>query len=133
MIQFWFLSVSYILFTALLILVDSYRRTLSFMLKAKSRIREEKSRLNLHFASGLIIAAGTFAFPVSPGPVILGDAFPAIICIALAVFFRLFYAEKNRERASQYLAANKLRMKRLGFACLAAAAVHFLFPSIVLL
>ena len=133
MIQFWFLSIAYIVFSALFILVDIYRRQLSFMLKAKSRIREEEKKLNLYFLAGIVIAAGTAILPMRPGPAILGDALPSALCLFLAFFMRLFYSEKNRERASQYLTGNKQKMRRLGFACLAAALLHFLFPSFVLL
>ena len=88
MIQFYLLSVFYLLFSALLLLVDSYRRSLSFMLKAKSRIREKQKLLNLYFFSGIAIFLLLLFFPVSPGPQIAGDIVPAVFSLGMAFFFR---------------------------------------------
>ena len=68
-----------------------------------------------------------------PGPVIAGDLVPAVSVLALAFFFRILYSERNRERSDAYLAGKKLRMKKLAYVTLSVAAVHFLFPSFVLL
>lgn len=133
MIQFYLLSVFYLLFSALLLLVDSYRRSLSFMLKAKSRIREKQKLLNLYFFSGIAIFLLLLFFPVSPGPQIAGDIVPAVFSLGMAFFFRILYSERNRERSDAYLAGKKARLKKLGFICLSVAFVHFLFPSFVLL
>ena len=119
MIQIYLLSVFYLVFSSLLLLVDSYRRKLSFMLKPKSRLRESARMLNLYFLLGLAVSILLMAFPMEPGPRIF--------------FFRVLYSERNRERSDSYLAGRKMKLRRLGFACLAAAFIHFLFPSIVLI
>lgn len=133
MIQFYLLSVFYLVFSALILLVDSYRRKLSFMLKAKSAIRENIKRLNLYFLAGIVISMGDLFLPIHPGPVIAGDLIPAVFVLFMAFFFRILYSERNRERSDAYLAGKKQKLRKLGFICLYIALIHFLFPSIVLL
>ncbi len=133
MIQVYLLSVFYLVFSALLLLVDSYRRRLSFMLKAKSRIREDVRKLNIYFLSGIAISLLLLFLPMKPGPVIAGDLLPSLLILGMAFFFRLLYSERNRDRSDAYLSGRKQKIKRLGFICLYAAAIHFLFPSIILL
>ncbi len=133
MIQLYFLSIAYLVFSSLLLLVDSYRRKLSFMLKAKSSIRENIKRLNLYFLSGIALALSLLFVPMSPGPIIIGDIIPAAFILFLAFFFRLLYSERNRERSDAYLAGKKQKLRKLGFICLFISFMHFLFPSIVLL
>ncbi len=133
MIQFYLVSVVYLVFSSFLLLVDSYRRRLSFMLKAKSRIREKPGLLNFYFILGIVIFLLLLFFPISPGPQIAGDVLPSVFSIGMAFFFRILYSERNRERSDAYLAGKKPRLKKLGFACLFVALLHFLFPSFVLL
>ncbi len=133
MIQIYLLSVCYLVFSSLLLLVDSYRRKLSFMLKAKSKLREDMKKLNLYFLSGIALSLLLFAFPMHPGPFIAGDLIPSLAILFISFFYRLLYSEKNRERSDTYLAGKKQKTKRLGFICLSIAFIHFLFPSIVLL
>ncbi len=133
MIQLYLLSVAYLVFSALLLLVDSYRRKLSFMLKAKSSIRENIKRLNLYFIAGIAISMAMLFLPMSPGPMIAGDLVPSAFVLFMAFFFRILYSERNRERSDAYLAGKKQKLKKLGFISLYIALIHFLFPSIVLL
>ena len=133
MIQIYLLSVFYLVFSSLLLLVDSYRRKLSFMLKPKSRLRESARMLNLYFLLGLAVSILLMAFPMEPGPRIVGDIVPAVLVMGMAFFFRVLYSERNRERSDSYLAGRKMMVRWLGFACLAAAFIHFLFPSMVLI
>ena len=95
MIQLYLLSVAYLVFSSLLILVDSYRRKLSFMIKVKSRLREDSKRLNIYFAAGLMISLLNLFLPMSPGPAIIGDLVPSLSVLFMAFFFRLLYSEKN--------------------------------------
>ena len=133
MIQFYLLAVAYLVFSALLILVDSYRRRLSFMLKAKARIREDMKRLNLYFVAGIAISLLLLFLPIRPGPIVAGDLLPALYILFIAFLLRILYSERNRERSDAFLAGKKSRMKKIGFITLAVALIHFLFPSIVLL
>ena len=133
MIQLYLLSVAYLVFSALLILVDSYRRKLSFMIKVKSRLREDSKRLNIYFAAGLLISLLNLFLPMSPGPTIIGDLVPSLSVLFMAFFFRLLYSEKNRERSDAYLAGKKQKVRKLGLFSLVIALIHFLFPHIVLL
>lgn len=130
MMPFYFLTVAFLLLAALLLLVDSYRRQLSFLLVFRSRLREDSLVLGIFTLSGLLIALGALLFPIAPGPVLAGDFIPAAMCAAVSMFFRFTCSEKRRPGA---VSGSSSRPRIFGYACLAAAFLHFLFPSFVLL
>ena len=70
-LQFYILSITYLIFSSLLLLVDSYRRGLSFMLKAKSKLKDDEKKRNELFLGGILIALGKLFFPIAPGPIII--------------------------------------------------------------
>ena len=84
--------------------------------------------------AGLLIALLIVLFPVSPGPVILGDFIPAFWIIYSAFFFYINYSAKSSEdeKAPTEIVSTK-RMRTLGMITSAIAVIHFAFPSIVLL
>ena len=83
MMPFYFLTVAFLLLAALLLLVDSYRRQLSFLLVFRSRLREDSLALGIFTLSGLLIALVELLFPRAPGPVLAGDFIPAAMCAAV--------------------------------------------------
>ncbi len=127
MIQFYFLSVSYMLFSSLLMLLDKYRSQLSFMLYIRHKILSRKHYRLFFASSGVFLGLLLLFFPVSPGPMIIGDIFPSVICFALA----LYYFKLNGEdiKKSTLYSDNKIS----GFMLLAFTLLHFLFPMLVLL
>ena len=97
MIQAYCLSVIYLIVSALLFLVDSYRRALSPVILLKGLLIERRSALRIFMIAGLLIALLIILFPVSPGPVILGDFIPAFWIIYSAFFFHINYSAKSSE------------------------------------
>lgn len=134
MIQAYCLSVIYLIVSALLFLVDSYRRALSPVILLKGLLIERRSALRIFMIAGLLIALFIILFPVSPGPVILGDFIPAFWIIYSAFFFHINYSAKSSEdeKAPTEIVSTK-RMRTLGMITSAIAVIHFAFPSIVLL
>ena len=133
MIQLYLLSVAFLVFSALVLLVDSYRRPLSFMLKAKSKLRESSRFLSAFFISGIVLARLLLFLPMYPGPSIIGDILPSAAMFYTSFFFRFLYGEKNRERSNSYFTLRKARLRHAGFFLLSVALIHFLFPWIIVL
>ena len=73
MIQLYFLSISYIFISSLIILPENLKRQLSFLILFRERLREVKRARRLYFLAGVAIGLGTLLFPVDPGPWIIGD------------------------------------------------------------
>lgn len=134
MIQAFFIAEIYMVVGGLLLMMDAYRDQLSFLLRFRAFIQEKKGMLNLYFAIGIISAALLLFFPVSPGPIILGDLIPAFTLIILSFHFRVEYSEENREK-ERVFRGTKLGKARLrgGIISIAIAIVHFIIPSFVLL
>lgn len=131
--QFYILSITYLIFSSLLLLVDSYRRGLSFMLKAKSKLKDDEKKRNELFLGGILIALGKLFFPIAPGPIIIGDLLPAAAVLAESFSVRVFYKSSEAEGTASPIVQNKKKSKRLGFIFLSIAVIHFLFPRFVML
>ena len=132
-LQFYILSITYLIFSSLLLLVDSYRRGLSFMLKAKSKLKDDEKKRNELFLGGILIALGKLFFPIAPGPIIIGDLLPAAAVLAESFSVRMFYKSSEAEETASPIVQNKKKSKRLGFIFLSIAVIHFLFPRFVML
>ena len=132
-LQFYILSITYLIFSSLLLLVDSYRRGLSFMLKAKSKLKDDEKKRNELFLGGILIALGKLFFPIAPGPIIIGDLLPAAAVLAESFSVRMFYKSSEAEGIASPIVQNKKKSKRLGFIFLSIAVIHFLFPRFVML
>ena len=132
-LQFYILSITYLIFSSLLLLVDSYRRELSFMLKAKSKLKDDEKKRNELFLGGILIALGKLFFPIAPGPIIIGDLLPAAAVLAESFSVRMFYKSSEAEGTASPIVQNKKKSKRLGFIFLSIAVIHFLFPRFVML
>ena len=114
MIQAYFFSVVYLLFSALLFLLAFYRQKLAFI-------------------SGIVISIVLLLAPISPGPVIIGDFVPALFILFSSFYFKFFYFEKSKGRARLYYTDNTLHRKWIGFLYIFIALLHFLFAKLVLI
>lgn len=134
MIQQYFLSIAYLILVSFLFLVDSYRRQISFAIRIKGALMENRKLLDAFFVSGIIISLLALFFPMHPGPVILGDLIPALWIFYSAFFFRFRYSEKRTEQGEAFFETfTQDRTTRLGWITALIAAVHFIIPQFVLL
>ena len=128
MIQFYLLSVLFLCLSAGLLLVDKYGTELLFLINFKNFYRTNKTFRIIFLTGGFVSAAGLIAFPVSPGPVVLGDLLPAVNVIII-----LSYLLKNLRKTESIVEYNNDKRNALGFATLGVALIHFLFPGIVII
>lgn len=133
MIQGYILSIAYLLFSALLLLLDNHREHLSFLLKARARLEDDCKVLNLYFYSGIAIAILVLFFPIAPGPVVLGDLLVVLFICLCAFHFKLKLSERNKARSNLYFSQYNKNAQRLGYATIAVAMLHFILPSFVIL
>ena len=130
MIQFYFLSISYIIISSLIILPENWKRQLSFLILFRERLREVKRARRLYFLAGVAIGLGTLLFPVDPGPWIIGDFIPAFFVFFLAFMIFFIYSDKREDAYIESLRTE--RFERIGKISLIVALIHFLFPFLVL-
>lgn len=134
MIQQYFLILCYLVLSALLFLVDSYRKQLSFVIRIKGILMENRHYLDAYFISGIIIALWALFVPMYPGPGILGDLVPSLWTIYSAFFFRFRFSEKRNGRGEAYFETSTMsRTARYGWITVMIAVIHFILPGYVLL
>ncbi len=127
MIQFYFISIIYLVITSFLHLFPFYRTELMFMISLKQALSENKKLRMISFATGLIITFFLVFFPISPGPRFLGDFIPSI-----TVFFSSFYFltfDNGRVKEAVKIGDKD---KFIGYAVFIIALIHFIYPSGVL-
>ncbi|MBR4427307.1 MAG: hypothetical protein IKS77_06350 [Spirochaetales bacterium] len=127
MIQFYLLSVLYLVLASGLLLVDKYGSTVFFLINLKTFYNSKKLIQIICLSVGAVILLGVIFFPVNPGPMVLGDLLPAI---NLAVVLFYFVRKVGKTDIVDY---NNEKRNALGFITLGVALIHLLFPSIVII
>ena len=128
MVQFYLLSVLFLVLSAGLLLVDKYGTTFLFLINLKTLYTTRKAVRFSFLICGLLIAAAIVVFPISPGPVVLGDVLPAANIILVILYFL-----KNMGKSEGVVEYNNGKRNALGFVTLGVAVIHFLFPAIVII
>jgi len=127
-IQFYLLSVVYLVLSAGLLLVDRYGTSFLFLINLKTFYNSKKAVKITFISLGFLIALAVIFFPVSPGPIILGDILPAANIVLI-----LIYLLRNFSKAESIADFNNGKRNALGFITLGVALIHFLFPWIVVI
>ena len=127
MIQFYLLSVLYLVLASGLLLVDKYGSRLFFLINLKTFYNSKKSTQIICLIVGALILLGVIFFPVNPGPMVLGDILPAV---NLAIVLLYFLRKVGKTDIVDY---NNEKRNALGFITLGVALIHLLFPGIVII
>ena len=128
MVQFYLLSVLFLIISAGLLLVDKYGTTFLFLINLKTFYNSRKVVRIVYLSIGLLIAVAIVMFPIEPGPVVLGDILPAANIMIVLLYFL-----KNVGKGESVVEYNNGKRNALGFVTLGVALVHFLFPGIVII
>ncbi len=128
MVQFYLLSIVYLVLSAGLLLVDKYGTNLLFLINLKTFYNSKKS-IQLSFISiGFLSALGLIIVPIAPGPAVIGDLLPAANIVVV-----LIYLIRNMGKEEGVVEFNNDKRNALGFITLGVALIHFLFPWIVII
>jgi L-lactate permease len=159
MYQVYLLSVAYLLVGAGLLLVDEYGGTYFSLIRMRNTVRSKLPIRICLVILGMVLAVLELLLPIAPGPVVFGDLLPAI-CTMVLVIYHISQAVSDRKwkKAGQFEASRfgtqehaapleagsedvlektssliETHKRNLGYLVLAAAVLHFLFPTAVLL
>ena len=127
--QVYFISVVYLVLASCLLLVDKYGPSMLFLINLQSFYRSRKQYPVIFIVIGLVVAAALVFFPMDPGPMVLGDFIPALTTLVVVFYFLRVYNSKS----DSVVDFNDAKRNALGYVSLGVAALHFLFPSIVLI
>lgn len=135
MIQGYFLSLVFLVLYSLMFYQTRYRMELSFMLRFSSALESSSKLFYLFTSLGFLTFLILIFFPVSPGPVILGDILPAVVILYDTLYFFVDIKRKEKnEKIVDYLDKRRLEMKLfLARLNIVIAALHFLLPSFVII
>ncbi|MBR4427708.1 MAG: hypothetical protein IKS77_08375 [Spirochaetales bacterium] len=128
MVQFYLLSVLFLTLSAGLLLVDKYGTTFLFLINFKTFYNSHKVVRIVYLSIGLLIVVAIVMFPIAPGPVVLGDVLPAANILIVLLYFL-----KNMSKSESVVEYNNGKRNALGFVTLGVAALHFLFPGVVII
>lgn len=127
--QVYFISVVYLVLASCLLLVDKYGPSMLFLINLQSFYRSRKEYPVIFIVLGLVVAAALVLSPMDPGPMVLGDFIPALTTLVVVFYFLRVYNSKT----DFVVSFNDAKRNALGYVSLGVAALHFLFPSIVLI
>lgn len=127
--QVYFVSVVYLVLASCLLLVDKYGSSMLFLINLQSFYRSRKQYPVIFMSLGVIVAAALVLVPMDPGPMVLGDFIPALTTLVVVFYFLKLY----NARTDAVVSFNDSKRNALGYVSLGVAALHFLFPSIVLI
>ena len=125
--QIYLLTVLYLLFTGLFLLIDNYREYLAFLIRYRHLLLASVRARAVSGALGMILSVLNLFFPSYPGPMYIGDLLPAI-ALFLSAFYYFTLKEERISNATLYA-----RGKTRGILLILAALFHFLIPSCVIL
>ena len=128
MVQFYLLSIVYLVISAGLLLVDKYGTEMLFLINLKTFYNSKKSIQLTYITIGFLTALGLVLFPIEPGPMVIGDILPAANIVVVLIFLI-----KNFGKAVDVVEFNNEKRNALGFITLGVALVHFVFPWIVII
>ena len=128
MVQFYLLSIVYLVISAGLLLVDKYGTEMLFLINLKTFYNSKKSIQLTYITIGFLTALGLVLFPIEPGPMVIGDILPTANIVVVLIFLI-----KNFGKAEDVVEFNNEKRNALGFITLGVALVHFVFPWIVII
>ena len=152
MIQFYVLSLTFLLYGAAYLLADEYGMKYHLLIRVKESLVVNQTVTIVIIVLTTVIGVLKLISPVSPGPVVVGDFLPALCLLAQAVFFvfdmkkkgsmyddeavdldedHTVFADSDLISKTQNFYSKYKRY--IGYSFLIVAFLQFLFPGAVLL
>ncbi len=145
--QLYFITMTALIIESLIFLSDYYGWKYIILLKTKNYILSNRKRLIISLFVSLILTVLNLLFPLSPGPVILGDLSVSIVLgmyvlytVGLLVGGKGDDGHAQEQRKSSPLdilvmghTTIEIHKRNLGFAILCIAFLHLIYPSGVLI
>lgn len=131
MIQLYPLSLFIMFFSALFSFLEVYKAELSFLLRFKRALEKNERIKNIFFIVFLLTFVLMLFFPISPGPVILGDFLPSFAVFYSALILKVKKEDIKDDVVTDDVFKSKYFKKGVFFS--ASFVLHFVFPSFIIL
>jgi len=132
-LQVYLLTLVYLLIGSSILLSQRYSSRFNLLLDLQN-VYSKNRKMKLFLAIiGIVLLFGLIFYPISPGPIILGDLLEIIniFCLSFYYFFCYFQTEESVP-ITEYGIKAKAKII-FGWEILIVVVLHFLFPSIVLI
>ena len=127
MIQVFFLIEVFLLMSAGILLADKYGMRLLILINLRDWFYTKKTFRRFFLICGAVLSILTVVFPISPGPMIIGDLLPVITVLMDIIYF----LNHSGTDCIPTEFTDKKRT-RLGVFTLTVFLIHFILPSVVL-
>lgn len=131
MMQIWFLTIVYLLYTGLILITPEFGITIPILLNMRDYIFSHRKIFTLVMFLGYILTFLNCFLPTIPGPIILGDLLPTIALLYSSLWYNVTLF-KNKETI--IIEQNKRKFYlRMAIIIFNISLLHFLLPNWVLL
>lgn len=152
MIQFYLLTIVFLTIGALILLTEDYGQRFPTIVRLRNLVFSNQTNTIVLLVLTAVTGILKMISPVGPGPAVLGDFFPAVMLLCVALFYgfemkslgndlspdedqsiiddAVFIDSELVDKAEGFYYKNK---KLIGYITLGIAFFHFMFPAAVLL
>jgi hypothetical protein len=152
MVQFYFLTIFFLVVGSLVLLSTDYGQRIPLIIRLRDMVLRNQTNTIVMLVLTAVTGIMKLISPTDPGPAVLGDFVPAMMLLALSVFYGfelkglgadVSLSDEDKEvdddtildseivdKAEGFYYKNK---RLLGFIIASVAFLHFLFPGAVLL
>jgi hypothetical protein len=133
MMQLWLLTIFYLVYTGLLLSTPYLGVRIPSLLNLRDFLFSHGKLIKVVAITGYIIGTCNLVFPLEPGPIVLGDLFPALFTFWSAIWYT-FRIHKGEEGGQFGMDGEECKKYwRRAITLLSVAFLHFLLPFWVLL
>lgn len=131
MMQIWFLTIIYLLYTGLILITAEFGITIPILLNMREYLFSHRKTFILVMFLGYILTILNCLLPTIPGPIILGDLLPTLALLYSSLWYNVTLF-KNKETI--IIEQNKKKFYlRMAIIIFNISLLHFLLPNWVLL
>lgn len=130
MMQLWLVSLLYLVYTGIIFMTPEYGIKIPTLLAIRDYLFSNKIYMKMLILIGYLLTILNLLFPISPGPIFLGDLLPALFIFLSAFNYTLLLVKKEQS----IIFDEKLSKRHLYFALFlfGVAFLHFILPHWVI-
>ncbi len=130
MMQFWFITIIFLIYTSLLLLTPQYGVLFPILLNMREFLLNKKIWLIIVTISAYFLTFVNCFFPNIPGPFLLGDLFVTISLLISSIWYTMLLIDKDK---NNILTQERKRLYvKFALLNLVIALLHFILPNWVL-
>lgn len=131
MMQIWFISIIYLVYTGFLLMTQEYGIRIPILLNMREYLLSNKKIFIFIMFLGYVLTVFNCFFPNIPGPIILGDLFVTIALLMSSFWYNHILFTSNEKLIINQ--SNKKLYVKMAIFNFIVAFLHLIFPNWVFL